>query len=184
MTLVDVTRKGVLDAVEEFGRLGRAAFLEATGFGPARAYFLEHEGSLYDSKAIIGYAHQLDTGVPLRSGDFSGGDQTVAWRLEALGFTVLNLRRPDWTRKEIVLACALAEANGWRQVYDHEPGAQELSRLLQSPAVHPLPHHPDFRNPAGVGQKTRNIVDHHPDHRGPRSNGNRLDRGGLRGVFR
>ena len=184
MTLGDVTRKGVLGAVEEFDRLGRAAFLATTGFGPARAYFLAHEGSLYDSKAIIGYAHQLDTGVPLRSGDFSGGDQTVARRLEVRGFMVLNLRRPDWTRKEIMLAAALAEANGWRQVYDHEPRAQELSRLLQNPAVHPLPHHPDFRNPAGVGQKTRNIVDHHPDHRGSRSNGNHLDREVSRSTSR
>lgn len=42
--------------------------------------------------------------------------------------------------------------------------------------IHPLPHHPDFRNPAGVGQKTRNVVDQHPDHSGSRSNGNRLDK--------
>ena len=48
MTLGDVTRKGVLDAVGEFGRVGRAPFLETTGFGPARAYFLEHEGCLHD----------------------------------------------------------------------------------------------------------------------------------------
>ena len=100
----------------------------------------------------------------------------MAQRLETLGFTVLNLDRPEWTRDEIILACALAESNDWRQVYDTDPRAKELSELLQSPAIHPLPRHPDFRNPAGVGQKTRNIVDQHPDHRGPRSNGNRLDK--------
>jgi len=87
---------------------------------------------------------------------------------------VLNLDRPDWTRDEIILACALAEANGWQQVYDTDPRAKELSRLLQSPAIHPFPRHPDFRNPAGVGQKTRNIIDQHPDHHGSKSNGNRL----------
>ena len=69
----------------------------------------------------------------------------------------------------VILACELAEANGWQQVYDTDPRAKELSQLLQSPAIHPFPHHPDFRNPAGVGQKTRNIVDQHPDHRGSRS---------------
>jgi 5-methylcytosine-specific restriction protein A len=176
VSLGDVTRAGVLAAVEEFDRRGRDAFLKSTGFGPARAYFLQHNGKLYDSKAIIGYAHGVSTGVPLRPGDFSGGDKTVAQRLETLGFEVLNLERPDWTRDEIIVACALAESNGWRQVYDTDERAKELSQLLQSPAIHPIPHHPDFRNPAGVGQKTRNIVDWHPDHRGSRSNGNHLDK--------
>lgn len=176
VTLSDVTHTGVMAAVEEFDRLGREAFLKSTGFGSAQVYFLEHDGRLYDSKAIIGYAHGVSTGIPLGPGDFSGGDNTVAQRLQTLGFTVLNLRRPDWKYDEIVLACALAEANGWRQVYDTDPRAKELSQLLQSPANHPLPHHPDFRNPAGVGQKTRNIVDQHPGHRGSRSNGNRLDK--------
>ena len=74
-----------------------------------------------------------------------------------LEFEVLNLERPDWTRDEIILACALAESNGWRQVYDTDERAKELSQLLQSPAIHPLPRHPDFRNPAGVGQKTRTL---------------------------
>jgi 5-methylcytosine-specific restriction protein A len=176
VTLGDVTREGVLAAVEEFDRLGRAAFLKLTGFGPAKAYFLEYDGEFYDSKAIVGYAHGVSTGVLLRPGDFSGGDKTVAQRLETLGFKVANLDRPNWTRHELVLACALAETNGWRQVYDTDPRAKELSQLLQSPAIHPFPRHPDFRNPAGVGQKTRNIVDHHPDHRDTRSNGNRLDK--------
>jgi 5-methylcytosine-specific restriction enzyme A len=176
VTLSDITRASVLAAIEEFDRHGRAAFLKSTDFGPARAYFLQHDGKLYDSKAIIGYAHGVSTGVPLGPGDFSGGDKTVVHRLEKLGFEVLNLERPDWTRDEIILACALAESNGWRQVYDTDERAKELSRLLQSPSNHPLPHHPDFRNPAGVGQKTRNIVDRHPDHRGSRSNGNHLDK--------
>jgi 5-methylcytosine-specific restriction protein A len=176
VTLGDVTRTGVLAAVAEFDRLGRAAFLKSTGFGAARTYFLQYGGKLYDSKAIAGYAHGVSTGAPMRPRDFSGGDSTVAQRLEALGFEVLNLERPDWTRDEIILACALAESNRWRQVYDTDPRAKELSQLLQSPAIHPLPHHPDFRNQAGVGQKTRNIVDNHPDHHGSRSNGNHLDK--------
>ena len=176
VTLSDMTRTGVLAALEEFDRLGREAFLKLTRFGPARAYFLQHDGKLYDSKAIAGYAHGVSTGVPLGPRDFSGGDKTVVQRLQMLGFTVLNLDRPDWTRDEIILACALAETNDWLQVYDSDERAKELSQLLQSPAVHPFPRHPDFRNPAGVGQKTRNIIDQHPDHHGPKSNGNRLDK--------
>lgn len=176
MTLSDVTHAGVLAAVDEFDHRGREGFLRLTGFGAARAYFLRHDGKLYDSKAIVGFAHGVSTGAPLGPGDFSGGDKTVAQRLEMLGFEVLKLERPDWTRDEIILACELAEANGWRQVYDTDERAKELSRLLQSPANHPLPHHPDFRNPAGVGQKTRNIIDQRPDHQGSRSNGNHLDK--------
>jgi 5-methylcytosine-specific restriction protein A len=176
VTLGDVTHAGVLAAVAEFDSRGREEFLKSTGFGAARAYFLHLDGKLYDSKAIVGYAHEASTGIPLRPEDFSGGDKTVVQRLEMLGFEVLNLERPDWTRDEIILACALAESNGWRQVYDTDERAKELSRLLQSPANHPLPHHPDFRNPAGVGQTTRNIIDQHPDHRGSQSNGNHLDR--------
>jgi 5-methylcytosine-specific restriction protein A len=175
VALGDVTRADVLAAVGEFDRLGRTVFLDSTGFGPARAYFLDHDGKLYDSKAIIGYAHGVRTGVPLRPDDFSGGDQTVARRLQALGFTVLNLRQ-DWDYDEIVLACELAADNGWRQVYDTSPKAIELSRLLQSPAIHPFPHRPEFRNPAGVSQKIRNVIDRHPDYSGPQSNGNRLDK--------
>jgi hypothetical protein len=87
----DVTRAGGLAAVAEFDRLGRPAFLKATGFRPAQAYFLDYDGKLYDSKAIAGYAHGVSTGVPLTPGDVSGGDKTVAHRLEMLGFKVLHI---------------------------------------------------------------------------------------------
>jgi hypothetical protein len=56
-----VTRTGVLSAVAEFDHLGREAFLKKTGFDPAREYFLEHDGTLHDSKPIIGYAHGMST---------------------------------------------------------------------------------------------------------------------------
>ena len=58
--LGDVTRDGVLTAIEEFDRLGRAAFLDKYGFGEARSYYLVHEGKQYDSKAIVGVAHGYD----------------------------------------------------------------------------------------------------------------------------
>lgn len=176
VTLGDVTRGGVLAAAAEFDRVGRDEFLKSAEAGPDPVYFVQNDGKFYDLRAIVGYAHDISTGVPLRPGGLRGQDNTAAQRLEGLGFKVLNLRRPAWTRHEIVLACALAEANGWRQVYDTDPRAKELSQLLQSPVIHPFPRHPDFRNAAGVGQKTRNIIDNHPDHRGSRSNGNRLDK--------
>jgi 5-methylcytosine-specific restriction protein A len=176
VSLGDVSRAGVLAAVDEFDRVGRDAFLKLTGFGRARAYYLEQDDRLYDSKAIAGFAHRVSTGRLLGPGDFSGGDKTVAQRMEALGFAVLKVPNPDWTRDEIILACDLVAANGWRQVDASDPRVKALSELLQSPAIHPFPRNPDFRNPSGVGMKTYNIASTHPAYRGPRSNGNRLDK--------
>ncbi len=177
VTLADVARAGVLAAVAEFDRLGRDRFLRSTGFGRSRAYYLEHDGRLYDSKAIVGYAHGVSAGTPLGPGGFSGGDKTVAHRLDALGFTVRYLPYLDWTRDEIILACELVEANGWKQLDASDERVKALSALLQSPAIHPLDwRHPDFRNPAGVARKTQNIATVHPAYRGAPSNGNRLDK--------
>ena len=177
VTLADVTRPAVLAAVAEFDRLGRDEFLQASGFGRARSYYLDLDGQLYDSKAIVGYAHGVATGMALRASDFTGGDLSLAHRLRALGFVVRRLRNPDWTRDEIILACALVEANGWRPIAQEDQRAIELSQLLQSPAIHPLDERgPEFRNPAGVERKTSDIATRHPDYTGRPTNGNRLDR--------
>jgi putative restriction endonuclease len=84
------SREAVLKAVEEFKHLERDAFLEKYGFGHARRYFLDLDGFLYDSKAIVGVAHGYEFPIagPLQSSDFSGGEATVQRKLEELGFTV------------------------------------------------------------------------------------------------
>lgn len=177
MTLADVTRESVLAATTEFERLGRRQFLRSSGFRGSREYYLEHDGNLYDSKPIIGYAHGLSTGTPLGPAGFSGGDKTVAHRLEVLGFTVRRLPYVDWNRDELTLACEIVEANGWRQLPADNPGVIALSQLLQSPANHPHePRHPDFRNTNGVARKTADIATVHPGHQGGRTRGNRLDK--------
>lgn len=169
MSLSDVTRAGVLAAVQKFEDLGREPFLKTTGFGKSRAYYLEHEGHLYDSKAIVSYAHMVSTGVLWVSEDFRGGDKTVAKALESLGFTVAKVPNPDWTRDEITLACELVESNGWRALDANDERVRSLSELLQSPSIHRGRRNPDFRNPAGVALKTYNIM-------ADSSNGNQLDR--------
>jgi 5-methylcytosine-specific restriction endonuclease McrA len=92
MAFKEITdRQAIIKAIEECDRLGRERFLEEYGFGQAKAYFLEHQGRHYDSKAIVGAAHGIqfpDLG-PLTSSDFSGGENTVARLLEKLGFHVL-----------------------------------------------------------------------------------------------
>lgn len=84
------SREAVLAALDEFDRIGREAFLEKYGFGPARSYFLRRDGRLYDSKAIVGAAvgfEHPDRG-PMSSSEFSGGDATVKEKLEEFGFEV------------------------------------------------------------------------------------------------
>jgi putative restriction endonuclease len=91
MALADLSsRTAVLAAVREFDQLGRDGFLGQYGFGRARQYFLEIDGKLYDSKAIVGAAHgyEFPDEGPLGWDDFSGGEYTVQRKLEELGFSV------------------------------------------------------------------------------------------------
>ncbi|MEU5024289.1 HNH endonuclease [Streptomyces milbemycinicus] len=88
MGLADVTRAGVLAAVEEYQYVGGETFRRSYGFGRAKTYELVWDGQRYDSKAIAGVAHLYSVGSLLSAGDFSGGARTVAHRLRVLGFTV------------------------------------------------------------------------------------------------
>ncbi|GGV52314.1 hypothetical protein GCM10010293_64710 [Streptomyces griseoflavus] len=90
MTLNDITRPAVLQAVAEYDRIGRDAFLEKYGFGPSRSYLLEIDGKVYDSKAIVGVAHGCLPGRdPLGRDEFSGGKDHAAKLLTDLGFNVV-----------------------------------------------------------------------------------------------
>jgi HNH endonuclease len=98
MALSDLTDpSAVLQAIAEFDALGRDAFLQRYGFGPARRFYLSHQGRLYDSKAIVGAAHgfQHPADGSLRAVDFSGGEATVRRKLESLGFTVEVTDAPE-----------------------------------------------------------------------------------------
>jgi 5-methylcytosine-specific restriction enzyme A len=86
-------------------------------------------------------------------------------------------RRLDWQWEEIVLACDLVYQNRWRQLDEGDGRVRELSGILQRMSIHPLDARlPNFRNSAGVAQKTRNIATVHPDYVGSPSNGNKLDK--------
>lgn len=92
MALGGVTRESVLAAMDEFDELGREAFLNEYGFGPARTYFVLRDGNQYDSKAIYGVAYGLDhpDEGPLTYNDFSSGEATVVRQLEELDFEVVR----------------------------------------------------------------------------------------------
>ena len=92
--------------MDEFVRLGRAAFLTKYGFGRARDYFVRHPtaGVDCDSKAIAGvaYGHQWPAEGPLSAKDFSGGDATVARVLTELGFEMIGAGG-EWSELEAEL---------------------------------------------------------------------------------
>ena len=80
MSLKNITdRQAVQSAINECRSLGRDAFLKKYGYGKAHGYFVEENGELFDSKAILAAAHRYqfpDIG-PLKYGTFGGGKATV-----------------------------------------------------------------------------------------------------------
>ena len=88
-------RDAVLRAMAEYDRLGRDAFLDQHHFGAAKWWYVVHEGKQYDSKAIVGVAIGIQTGEPLTSHDFKGGEGNAVRKLQSLGFTVLRLSIDD-----------------------------------------------------------------------------------------
>lgn len=86
----EITREGILSAIEEHDRLGVEAFRDTYGYQAAVTYLLAHEGREYDSKAIAGVAHRYDFGTALKHSQLSGGLKgAVAW-LRREGFTVVE----------------------------------------------------------------------------------------------
>src|SRR4051794_8730383 len=89
MALADLTDPGAVSrALDEFDRLGRAAFLEKYNSSPATRYFVVRNGRVYDSKAIAAAAHGHQFGTPLDPTQFSGGSATVVPTLRGLGYEV------------------------------------------------------------------------------------------------
>lgn len=82
----------------------------------------------------------------------------------------------EWTEDELVLACALVRANGWRGLRATDPRVKELSALLHRSTIHPLEGRPDtFRSPNSVQRKTWDLATHHPSYTGKPTRGNHLD---------
>ncbi|MFE2346308.1 HNH endonuclease [Kitasatospora cineracea] len=177
----EITEESVLKAIEEHDDMGREEFLSHYGFRKAQSYVLVHQGREYDSKAIAGVAHKWAQGEALPADGFSGGkDHAAAW-LRGLGFTVREVKNPDWVWDEVILACDLVASNGWHQLDADDQKVQELSELLQL-----LPFHGEdvrgekFRDRSNVARKTADIATGHPDHEGKAAKGGATDRRVLR----
>lgn len=169
----DVTsRRAVLEAIGEFDRLGRERFLETYGFGEAHGYVVRFEGSLYDSKALLGAAYGFEHPQrgPLRPLEFSGGEDLSVQVLRALGFEVERLgsesirsgarvrgRNPTWVFDELILALDLYLDGGLLD--DSDARVIELSQVLNRLPIHTQrPDEERFRNPNGVALKLANFA--------------------------
>jgi hypothetical protein len=88
-----VSHADVVQAIQEYDRLGPEQFFSTHGFAPTTTYDLVWETRLYPPKAILGTAYELATGEHLASGDFEGGKAGAVKVLGELGFTVQE-RKP------------------------------------------------------------------------------------------
>jgi len=166
MTLRELSRREILQAVAEYDRLGQNRFLEKYGFGPARSYRLIVDGKTYDSKAIVGAAHGYLPGrEPLAAGDFSGGAATVGRLLSRLGFQVtqaasdltigelieqLSALRPyrspagrQALYQPLALLWAIGRAHqGLARIAGWSETEAALGEFLERHGEHPRPHYP------------------------------------------
>jgi hypothetical protein len=92
----------VQQAIDEFDRIGRDAFLEKYSFGPSASYVVVQNGREYPSKAIVGAAHAYQFDAPLRNADFSGGLGSTVPKLRSLGFEIRNRSEPDKPDRDYV----------------------------------------------------------------------------------
>ncbi|MFI6979965.1 HNH endonuclease [Embleya sp. NPDC050154] len=93
MVLRELTEPGaVLRAIDEFDEIGRDTFLARYRYGRSTRYFVDHEGSLYDVKALVGaaYGYQFPERGPLTNDRFSGGHAAANAVMERLGFVVID----------------------------------------------------------------------------------------------
>ena len=136
----------ILDAVAEFDRLGRSAFLTKYWITrPARSHFLLHRGQHYDSKAIAGAAHayQHPHLGPLAAADFGGGEATVARLLRGLGFAVERIATangfpPALEINRVYSWDEMGEAFGFKPSYLGAAGGYDFAPDLRlTPPRHP-----------------------------------------------
>jgi hypothetical protein len=90
MSLSDISREDVIQAIGEFRKRGRYMFLNDYGYHVSTKYLLRYEGELFDSKAVLGVAHKFSNRRPLVWKDFNGGLNGAAGRLERLGFEIVR----------------------------------------------------------------------------------------------
>ena len=141
----------VREALAEFDALGREPFLAKYGFGPAKRYFVEQDGKLYDSKAIYGVAigFQYPDRGHMRNNEFSGGEGVVIPQLSRLGFQIRDTGGNNGDLTSLVLpqeevdrfAAALSTPEYLQEERKYKVAVHEvISRLLAVETI----SRPDF----------------------------------------
>lgn len=88
VTWDNVTHEHVVQALDEYDRLGEDKFFATHGFSRTLAYDLVWKQRTYPPKAILGTAYEFATGTRLEPGDFEGGKSGAVRVLTGLGFDV------------------------------------------------------------------------------------------------
>lgn len=83
----------------------------------------------------------------------------------------------NWTRDELLLACALIVENGWRELRPADKRVQNLSKILRKLPLHEgAAADPKFRSPGSVSRKTGDIVTVRAGYHGVTTKGGQLTR--------
>jgi len=136
MSLKDLTDPAAVhQALDLFDSMGREDFLAEYGFGPAKSYWLLHDGQAYDSKAIAGVAHLIQTGDLLQRDQFTGGLHGAAKALMELGFDVVPHRNAAEATRESAAFEVLWNPNNF--MWGKED-FQDLQRQILAGASAPL----------------------------------------------
>lgn len=165
----NITRESVTAAIAEYDRIGKQEFLVRYNIGPARKFWLRHDGRDYDSQALAGAAFSYLAGnpAPLSRKELHGGEAETAPVLRALGFEIVeraeserdpgapSRRNPAWNREELILALELYHRHGGADPGPSHPDVTALSDALKAMAVEQ--GLATFRNPQGVAMKLMNF---------------------------
>ncbi len=174
----------MLEAIDEFDRIGRDAFLERYGYQRSNSRFIKFNGKLYDQRPIIGvsYGKQHPEEGPLDRDRFKGAKKAGLARLVPLGFEIVELKNGKgveavgvdglqqaptsktlWTRDELILVLDLYFKISVSASNERTPEVSALSKLLRTAPMNAafLADHA-FRNPEGVYTKLSKFLTHDP----------------------
>lgn len=86
-----IGREAVLKTLDEYDRVGQGTFLADHGFEKPRQFYVQHNGKLYEAKAIANVAYRHQHGVP-PDPVISGGRAHSNRLLGELGFAIFDGR--------------------------------------------------------------------------------------------
>lgn len=153
------SREAVLEAIAEYDKLGREAFLQKYGFDRSRYFILAYEGKEYDSKPLVGagYAFQFPDAEPLRAGDFNGGAETRRV-LEGLGFAITMVDGDDADLLDSGMTAESDVANGGGKVPQVDQLARPVLEFVAANGQVELPAAVAAASDAtGLGEATRRM---------------------------